>query len=144
MLIAVTVLAVLPCPSTHGGTSVSRARITCAHAGSVTFWHDDAEPCRAPQKALIIPTWLGIAEKPMTVAEMARMGGIARAKAHSKAQLRKWGKEGGRPVSLDRTALARLEALLRRGKSQAECAAMFGVSVRTVGRLVARMRRGEK
>jgi transposase len=51
---------------------------------------------------------------------------------------------GGRPVSPDRKALARLEAHLHRGKSQAECAAMFGVSVRTVGRLVARMRRGEK
>jgi hypothetical protein len=81
-----------------------------------------------------------MSEKPMTVAEMARMGGIARAKAHSKPQLRKWGKEGGRPVLLDRKALARLEPLMRRGKSQAECARMFGVSVRTIGRLVARMK----
>jgi hypothetical protein len=81
-----------------------------------------------------------MSEKPMTVAEMARMGGLARAKAHSKAQLRKWGKEGGRPVSLDGKALARLEALLRRGKSHAECARMFGVSVRTVGRIVARIK----
>ena len=76
----------------------------------------------------------------MAVAEMARMGGIARAKAHSKAQLRKWGKEGGRPASLDRKALDRLETLLSRGKSQAECAAMFDVSVRTIGRVVARMK----
>ena len=53
----------------------------------------------------------------MTVAEMARMGGLARAEAYSKAQLRKWGKEGGHPVSLDSKALARLEALLHRGKS---------------------------
>jgi hypothetical protein len=81
-----------------------------------------------------------MSEKPMTVAEMARMGGLARAKAHSKAQLRKWGKEGGRPVSLDRKALARLEVLLRRGKSQAECATILGVSVRTVGRVVARFK----
>jgi len=71
---------------------------------------------------------------------MARMGGIARAKAHSKAQLRKWGKEGGRPVSLDKKALAQLEALLHRGKSQAECAKVFGVSVRTIGRIVAQMK----
>jgi hypothetical protein len=78
----------------------------------------------------------------MTVAEMARMGGLARAKAHSKVQLRKWGKEGGRPVSLDAKALAQLEALLHRGKSQAECAAVFGVSVRTIGRAVARTRAG--
>ena len=79
-------------------------------------------------------------EKPMTVAEMARMGGLARAKAHSKAQLRKWGKEGGRPMSLDAKALARLEALLHRGKSQIECAKVFDVSVRTIGRAVAQIR----
>jgi len=65
---------------------------------------------------------------------------IARAKVHSKAQLRKWGKEGGRPVSLDRKTLARLEALLHQGKSQAECAKVLGVSVRTIGRFVARMK----
>jgi hypothetical protein len=71
------------------------------------------------------------------------MGGVARAKGYSKAHLRKWGREGGRPVSLDRRTLARLEALLHRGKSQAECARMFGVSVRTIGRAVARTTRGE-
>src|ERR1019366_9185375 len=51
--------------------------------------------------------------------------GLARAKAHSKAQLRKWGKEGGRPAKLDRMALARLESLLQQGKSQAKCARML-------------------
>jgi len=81
-----------------------------------------------------------MSEKPMTVAEMARMGGLARAKAHSKAQLRKWGKEGGGPVSLVRKALARLEALLHRGKSQVECAKVFGVSARTVGRAVVQIK----
>ena len=81
-----------------------------------------------------------MSEKPMTVAEMARMGGLARAKAYSKAQLRAWGEEGGRPVALDRKALARLEALLSRGKSEAECAKILGVSVRTVGRAVATLR----
>ena len=65
---------------------------------------------------------------------------IARAKAHSMAQPRKWGKEGGRPASLDRKDLARLEALLHQGKSQAECAKVLGVSVRTIGRFVARMK----
>jgi hypothetical protein len=34
-------------------------------------------------------------EKPMTVTEMARMGGLARAQAYSKAQIRAWGKQGG-------------------------------------------------
>jgi hypothetical protein len=85
-----------------------------------------------------------MSEKPMTVTEMARMGGIARAKAHTKAELRAWGRQGGRPGKLDRKARARLRKLLASGKGQAECATMLGVSVRTVGRLVARMRRGEK
>jgi hypothetical protein len=79
-------------------------------------------------------------EKPMTVAEMARMGGLARAKAHSKAELRAWGKRGGRPVRLDAKALARLGRILHKGKSQAECATILGVSVRTIGRIVARMK----
>jgi hypothetical protein len=75
-------------------------------------------------------------EKPMTVAEMARMGGIARAKGYSKAQLRKWGKEGGRPVSLDTKVMSQLESLLYQGKSQAEWAKLLGVSVRSIGRIV--------
>ena len=81
-----------------------------------------------------------MSEKPMTVAEMARMGGLARAKAHSKAELRAWGRQGGRPGKLDRKALARLRKLLASGKSQTECAAILGVSVRTIGRAVAWMR----
>ena len=75
----------------------------------------------------------------MTVTEMARLGGLARAKAYSKAQLRAWGEEGGRPVALDRKALARPRKLLSAGKTQAECATILGVSVRTIGRAVARM-----
>jgi hypothetical protein len=81
-------------------------------------------------------------KKPMTVVEMARMGGLARAKANSKTQLRKWGMEGGRPASFDGKAIARLRRLLRAGRSQAECAAELGVSVRTIGRAVARIRAG--
>ena len=79
-------------------------------------------------------------KKLMTVAEMARMGGIARAKTHTKAEIRAWGKRGGRPGKLDREARTRLRKLLASGKSQAECAAVLGVSVRTIGRAVARMR----
>jgi hypothetical protein len=59
-----------------------------------------------------------MSEKPMTVVEMARMGGIARAKAHSQAELRAWGKQGGRPGKLDRQALVQLRKLLISGKSQ--------------------------
>ena len=77
-------------------------------------------------------------EKPMTVTELARMGGRARAERHSKAEIRRWGRLGGRPSKLDRKALARLQTLLGQGKSQAECARLLGVSVRTVGRAVAR------
>ena len=81
-----------------------------------------------------------MSEKPMTVTEMARMGGIARAKAHSKAELRKWGRRGGRPAKLERKGLVMLKRLLATGKSQAECAAILGVSFCTIGRAVARMR----
>ena len=81
-----------------------------------------------------------MSEKLMTVAEMARMGGLPRARGHSKAQLRKWGKEGGRPTSLGGKALARLKTLLAQKKSQAECAKVLGVSVRTIGRAVARIK----
>ena len=48
----------------------------------------------------------------MTAAEIARIGGVAKGKAHSKAQLRKWGKRGGRPEKLDRKGLATLKRLL--------------------------------
>ena len=81
-----------------------------------------------------------MSEKPMTVVEIASMGGIARAKAHSKAKIRTWGKRGGRPGKPDRIAGARLRKLLASGKSQAECAAILGVSVRTIGRAVTWMR----
>jgi len=76
--------------------------------------------------------------KELTVREMARMGGHARAKAHTKAQLRAWGKQGGRPELLDCKAVARMMKMLAEGKSQAECARVIGVSVRTIGRAVSR------
>jgi hypothetical protein len=69
------------------------------------------------------------------------LGGRARAKTYSKAQLRAWGEQGGRSGKLDRKAFARLRKLLASGMSQAECASKIGVSARTVGRAVARMKR---
>ena len=78
--------------------------------------------------------------KELTVCEMASMGGRARAKTYSKAQLRAWGKRGGRPALLDRKAFTRLIKMLDAGKSQAECARSLGVSVRTIGRAVATLR----
>ena len=73
----------------------------------------------------------------MTVTEMARVGGFARAKAHSKAELRAWGKQGGRPAKLDDKAIALLRKLFASGKSQVDCARLLGVSTRTIGRMVA-------
>ena len=76
----------------------------------------------------------------MTVTEMARMGGRARAAKYSREQLREFAKGAGRPARLDGRARRKLKALLAVGRSQAECAAELGVSTRTVGRAVARMR----
>ena len=82
-----------------------------------------------------------MAEKPMTVGEMARLGGLARASAYSKAQLRKWAKEGGRPAyKLVGKKVERLRAMLAAGKPHAEISKRLGVSLRTIGRYVARQR----
>jgi hypothetical protein len=81
--------------------------------------------------------------KELTVREMARMGGVAKAKAHTKAELLAWGKQGGRPAILDRKAQALLVKLLSDGTSQAKCSRVFGVSVRTIGRAVARLKNVE-
>jgi len=78
--------------------------------------------------------------KPMTVAEMASLGGRARARKYTKAELRNFAKRAGRPTKLDGRARRNLRQLLAAGRSQAECAAELGVSVRTVGRAVAEMR----
>jgi hypothetical protein len=82
-------------------------------------------------------------EKAMRVSEMARLGGNARARAYSKAQLREWAKQGGRPASLDGNGLAELQVLLGEGKTQGECAKLLGVSARTIGRAVAKMKKPE-
>jgi hypothetical protein len=67
------------------------------------------------------------------------MVGLARTKAHSKAELREWA-SGAALGKRDRKGLATLKRLLATGTTQAECAAILGVSVRTIGRAVARMR----
>lgn len=80
-----------------------------------------------------------MSEKPMTVTEMARMGGLARAKAHSKAQIRAWGKQGGRPRALTAKQARRIAEWTRQGVGQETIAQRFGVSMRTVGRYLKRL-----
>src|SRR5438477_899307 len=82
----------------------------------------------------------GMAKKPVTVAEMASMGGRARAAKYSHEEISEFAKDAGRPAKLDGRARRRLRQLLAAGRSQAECATELGVSPRTVGRAVARMR----
>jgi hypothetical protein len=79
-------------------------------------------------------------KKPMTVTEMARMGGRARAEKHTHEELREFAKDAGRPMKLDRKARRKLEQMLAACMTQAECAAELGVSTRTISRAVARMR----
>jgi hypothetical protein len=68
-----------------------------------------------------------MSEKPITVAEMARMGRVARAKAHSKAQLRAWGKLGGRePGSSKLAARQYLESLLHLARLAVGTQQLFG------------------
>ena len=83
-----------------------------------------------------------MAKKSMTVAEMASMGGQARAAKYTRKQLQEFAKNAGRPAKLDGRARRRVKQLLAAGRSQAECAAELGVAPRTVGRGVARMRSG--
>ncbi len=76
--------------------------------------------------------------KGITASEMGKRGGATRAQRYSKEQIKKWGRLGGRPATLDRRAIGRLMKLLAAGKGQAECAKLLGVSTRTIGRALAR------
>jgi len=76
-------------------------------------------------------------EKPITASEMGKKGGATRAKRYSQAQIRAWGKLGGRPQKLNRAALAKLHSMLRQGRSKAEAAKQVGISVRTLDRYLA-------
>ena len=69
---------------------------------------------------------------------MARMGGRARAAKYTPQQLAEFSKNAGRPAKLDGRAKRRLRTMLAAGRTQAECAAELGISIRTVGRAVAK------
>ena len=75
--------------------------------------------------------------KQWTASEMGRKGGSIRAERFSKRQIAAWGKLGGRPPALDAKALAKLKGLLSKGRTQAECAKVLGVSTRTISRTLA-------
>ena len=83
-----------------------------------------------------------MSKKPIKVAEMARMGGRARAAKYTPEQLAEFSKNAGRPAKLDDRAWRRLKALLTADKTQDECAAELVVSTRTIGRALSRMRAG--
>jgi DNA invertase Pin-like site-specific DNA recombinase len=78
--------------------------------------------------------------KELTVREMASMGGKARAAKYSKRQLRAFAKDAGRKPKLGDREWAALFAMLKAGRTQAECAREFGISTRTIGRAVARQK----
>jgi DNA invertase Pin-like site-specific DNA recombinase len=78
-------------------------------------------------------------EKPITANEMGRRGGTTRAERYSRAQIRAWGKLGGRPQKLDKAALARLDRMLQGGVRKAEIAKRLEISTRTVTRYVSRI-----
>jgi DNA invertase Pin-like site-specific DNA recombinase len=78
--------------------------------------------------------------KAWTASEMGHKGGKTRAERFTKRQIAEWGRQGGRPSKMGGDALARLRELLAKGKSQAECAEALGVSTRTIGRVVARLK----
>jgi hypothetical protein len=78
-------------------------------------------------------------QKPITANEMGRRGGRTRAKRYGKAQIRAWGKLGGRPPKLDKAALTELRQMLRHGVAKGEIAKKMGISARTVTRYVGKM-----
>jgi DNA-binding NarL/FixJ family response regulator len=100
-------------------------------------------------------------KKVLTVTEFASMGGKARAARHDAATLSKWARHGGkaraarytpaelrafaenagrRPWKITPEVKRRILAMLGQGRTQAEIAKRFGVSLRTVGRLKAHKR----
>jgi hypothetical protein len=80
-------------------------------------------------------------EKPITANEMGRRGGTARAKVYNKAQIRAWGKLGGRPLKLSKSAMSRLRTMLREQVPKGEIAKRLRISTRTVTRYVGKIER---
>ena len=73
-------------------------------------------------------------EKAITANEMGRRGGTIRAKRYSQAQIRAWGRLGGRPQKLGKAAMGKLHRSLREGVPKGQIAKKLGISTRTVSR----------
>ena len=83
-------------------------------------------------------------KKVLTVTEFASMGGKARAARYTPAELRAFAENAGRrPWKITPEVKRRILAMLGQGRTQAEVARRFGMSLRTVGRLKARNREGD-
>jgi hypothetical protein len=78
--------------------------------------------------------------KELTQREMASMGAKALRKKYSKRQLKAWAAMGGRPFKLSEKDRTRLLEMLKGGKTQEACGREFGVSSRTIGRMLARLK----
>ena len=77
----------------------------------------------------------------LTVREMGRLGGLARRRKHSKAELRAWAAMGGAKPKLSKQDARRVTEMRKAGKSLRECAEEFGVDPRAIGRALARLRK---
>jgi hypothetical protein len=79
---------------------------------------------------------------PKTLGKWARRGGKARAERHTAEELQAFARDAGRPpYKLVGKVLRRLRVMLAAGKSHAEISKRLGVSLRTIGRVVARQKR---
>jgi hypothetical protein len=82
-------------------------------------------------------------EKPVSANEMGRMGGTTRAKRYSRAQIQAWGRLGGRPYKLDKSALGKFRRMLREGIPKAQIAKTLGISTRTVTRYLGKISKNQ-
>ena len=76
----------------------------------------------------------------LTVREMGRLGGLARRRNHSKAELRAWAAMGGAKPKLSEQDARQAAEMRKAGKTLRECAEKFGVDPRAITRALARLR----
>ena len=105
-----------------------------------------------------------MAKKVLSITEFARMGGKARAARHDAATLSKIAAKGGkaraakyttaelrafaenagrRPWKITPKVRERILAMIAKGRNHQEIADRFGITLRSIGRVVARNRKGD-